>query len=67
MIDARGMSCPIPVVMTQKEIKATNPKSLEILVDNMCSVENISRFASNQGYKVSYIEENEDYKITLTK
>ena len=29
MIDARGQSCPIPVVMVQQEVKKSNPAELQ--------------------------------------
>ena len=45
MIDARGYSCPMPVVMVQKEVKKSAPDTLEVLVDDPCAVENITRFA----------------------
>ena len=32
MIDARGFSCPMPVVMVQKEVKKSAPDQLEVLV-----------------------------------
>jgi len=67
MIDARGFSCPIPVVMVQKEVKAKNPATLEVMVDNQTAVENVTRFANNSGYKVAVSEEGDDYKLTLTK
>ncbi len=41
--------------------------SYEIIVDNRTSLENISRFASHQGYTVEYYQENGDYVIHLTK
>ena len=50
MIDARGLSCPMPVVMVQKEVQKTRPASLEVLVDARVAVENISRFARSKGY-----------------
>ena len=40
MIDARGLSCPMPVVMTQKAIQKGAPASLEVLVDAQVAVEN---------------------------
>ena len=49
MIDARGYSCPMPVVMVQNEVKKNAPASLEVLVDSMTCVENVSRFAEKQG------------------
>ena len=45
MIDARGYSCPMPVVMVQKAVKGKDPDTLEVVVDNQCSVENVTRFA----------------------
>ena len=41
-VDARGYSCPMPVVMVQKAVKADVPATLEVLVDNQCSVENVT-------------------------
>ena len=50
MIDARGLLCPMPVVKVQQAVKATHPDTLEVLVDDPCAVENISRFAASNGY-----------------
>ena len=52
MIYARGLLCPMPVVMVQKEVKKSAPAALEVMVDNQCAVDNVSRFAGNQGYAV---------------
>ena len=60
MIDARGYSCPMPVVMVQKEVKKSAPQTLEVLVDDPCAVENITRFASNNGYEASSRPTGED-------
>ena len=49
MVDARGYSCPTPVIMVQKAVKANSPTSLEVAVDNQCAVENVTRFAKNAG------------------
>ncbi|MCI9036361.1 MAG: recombinase [Oscillospiraceae bacterium] len=67
MVDARGYSCPTPVVMVQKAVKDKNPSKLEVAVDNQCSVENVTRFAQNAGYKVSVTDFEGDFKLTLTK
>ena len=45
MIDARGRSCPEPVIMIKKAM-TTKESSYEMLVDNRVSVENVTRFAS---------------------
>ena len=67
MVDARGYSCPMPVIMVQKAVKNGAPDTLEVLVDNRCSLENVTRFAMNQGYKVVSGQEGEDFKLVLTK
>ena len=66
MIDARGQSCPIPVVMTQEAIKAS-PQGVQVQVDNPCAVENITRFATNRGYQVDVCEEDGEFTLTLKK
>ncbi len=67
MVDARGYSCPTPVVMVQKAIKEQNPATLEVAVDNQCSVENVKRFARNAGYQVTVSDFEGDFKLVLKK
>jgi TusA-related sulfurtransferase len=67
MVDARGLLCPMPVVMVQKEIKANNPANLDVLVDDPYAVENVTRFANSQGYQVSVTEDGVDFKLSLSK
>ena len=67
MVDARGLLCPMPVVMVQKEVKSNKPAALEVLVDDPCAVENITRYAGSQGYQVAVTEEGADFKLSLTK
>ena len=67
MVDARGLSCPMPVVTVQKEVNKNSPAELTVLVDNQCAVENVSRFAGSQGYKVSVKADGDDFTLTLTK
>ncbi len=67
-VDARGLSCPQPVLMTLNEIKAGNTNEIEILVDTDTSQENVSRAATSQGWEVAdVIEESEGYKITIRR
>ncbi len=67
MIDARGLSCPMPVLMVQREVKKNTPTMLEVLVDNMTAVGNITRFAASQHYTVKVEEADGEYKMTLSK
>ena len=63
-IDARGLSCPQPVIMTQKTLKSKGVP-FSVIVDNEIAVDNISRFAENQKLKSSVNKDNEDFIITL--
>lgn len=67
MVDARGLLCPMPVVMVNKEIKANKPDALEVLVDDPCAMENVTRLAGSCGYKVTVTAEGPDFKLALTK
>ncbi|MEG2868718.1 MAG: sulfurtransferase TusA family protein [Paraclostridium sp.] len=57
-IDARGFSCPQPVLMSKKGLEE-NPSGIEVFVDNQAACQNIKRFMENSGYKV-YIKEIDD-------
>mgnify|MGYP000253249543 CR=1 FL=1 len=65
-IDARGMSCPQPVLMAKKGIEE-NSEGIDILVDNNTAKNNVSRFLRNQGYKLEYRNEDEDILIIARK
>lgn len=67
-IDARGLSCPQPVLMTLDEIQRIDKGEIEVLVDTDTSKENVSRAAENQGWKVKDIrEDGEGYKVIINK
>ena len=67
MLDVRGLNCPMPVLAVQREVKKNQPDTLEVLVDNMTAVGNITRFAASQNYSVSTEEVDGEFKLTLTK
>ena len=67
IIDARGRSCPEPVIMTKNEIEKNPNVELQVLVDTHVAVENITRFVTGKGYNVSVEENNGEYKIHIKK
>ena len=67
MIDTRGLSCPMPVIMVQKAIKKDAPATLEVLADAKVAVENITRLANSCGYQISVAEADGEFTLTLTK
>lgn len=67
-IDARGLSCPQPVLMTLENIKKQNKGEMEILVDSETSKENVSRAAVSKGWQVKEVREEDEYfKISISK
>jgi len=67
-VDARGFSCPQPVLMTMDEIKKVGQGEIVILVDTDTSRENVSRTATSQGWNVKAADpEGTGYRITIMK
>ncbi len=66
IVDARGLSCPQPVLMTKKAVEKGGSQ-YEVLVDNGTAKENVTRFAANAGFKVTVQEDGEDYRLILSK
>ena len=67
-VDARGFSCPQPVLMTLDEIKKAEQREILILVDTDTSKENVSRAATSQGWQVKdVLEEGGGYRVTILK
>ena len=68
IIDARGLSCPQPVLLTLNEIKKVNKGKITIMVDTDTARENVSRAAEAQGWAIVGIEREDDsYRITIRK
>ncbi|MFO8070695.1 MAG: sulfurtransferase-like selenium metabolism protein YedF [Polyangia bacterium] len=51
-VDARGLSCPQPVIAARKKISEPGVTSAAVLVDNDASAENVSRMARAMGCEV---------------
>ena len=66
MLDARGLSCPEPVVMIRKAM-ASKANEYTIMVDNITAKENVTRYAEHQGYTVSAEQNGDDYTLTIKK
>jgi len=68
IVDARGLSCPQPVLMTMDQIKKASQGEIEILVDTDTSKENVTRAAESKGWEVKGVrEEGEGYRITIVR
>jgi len=66
-IDARGLSCPQPVVLTKNHIDKIGSGEFEIIVDTGTARDNISRLAGNCGWAAAVRNDGEDIVLTLKK
>ena len=66
MLDARGLSCPEPVVMIRKAMMKKADEYV-MVVDNPTAKENVTRYAEHQGYQVAVAENDGEYTLTMTK
>ncbi len=65
-VDARGLSCPQPVILAKKAIEqGTFP--VEVVVDNATSVENVRRMAEKNGCAVTVNNSKDEFSIVIVK
>ena len=65
-LDARGLSCPEPVIMARKAMMSGEDR-YEMVVDNPTSRENVTRYAQHQGYQVTVTEQGGEYTLVMKK
>jgi len=65
-VDARGLSCPQPVILARNAIQA-GAFPIEVLVETVTSRENVRRAAEKLGCKVEVENLGDEFKLTLTK
>jgi selenium metabolism protein YedF len=65
MIDARGLACPQPVVLTSKALAEGD--EVITIVDNEAAKENVSRLATSRGFQVSAEEREGAMYLHLTQ
>ena len=66
-IDCRNMDCPKPVLETKKELEQMKEGVLEVLVNSISSIENVKRYAINNGFKVKVEKNEQEAVITIVK
>ncbi|MBP6331806.1 MAG: sulfurtransferase TusA family protein [Aminivibrio sp.] len=67
VVDARGLSCPQPVIETRKALEKHSGGPVEVLVDTVTSRENVSRYGASHGWKVAKEETGDGFKVTFTR
>jgi len=65
-VDARGLSCPQPVILVRKAIEA-GEFPIEVLVETVTSLENVRRTAEKADLRVEVEEREDDFRILIEK
>ena len=66
-VDARGLSCPQPTILTRKALQAVSDGEVVILVDTMTQVDNCTRAAETLGWKVDCRQKDDAFELTCRK
>lgn len=67
IIDARGLSCPQPVLLVLDKIKEVKEGKIKVLVDTETAKENVTRAATSKGWQVQVEDSSEDTVLILEK
>ena len=63
-IDARGLACPTPVLMTKAAVDDEGAQALTVVVDNEASQQNVVRFLESKGFNASVSISGVDFIVT---
>lgn len=64
-IDARGLACPQPVILTRKALAVHD--EVVVIVDNTMALENVKRMASSQGCNVTEEHKKEEIYVHIKR
>ncbi|HHY40664.1 MAG TPA: sulfurtransferase-like selenium metabolism protein YedF [Syntrophaceticus sp.] len=65
IVDARGLSCPQPVILTKKALEESD--EVTTIVDNRTAVENVTKLATSKGFSVEVVEKEGEYQLLIRK
>jgi len=67
IVDARGLSCPVPVIKTKNVLDGLAAGEITVLVDEEVAKENVSRLARSCGREVTVTEDAGEFKLIIEK
>jgi len=62
-IDARGLSCPAPVLQTKAVVEQEKADAVRVVVDSAASQQNVKRFLESQGFETALEKQGGDYVV----
>lgn len=65
IIDARGLACPQPVILTRKAFQENVP--ITTIVDNETSQNNVTKMAEKSGYQVDVEKKDDGIYLSIQK
>lgn len=66
-VDARGLACPEPVIMTRNALDSHDVKEVLAIVDNQAALENISRMVKTLNMESMIEEQDGSFYINIVK
>jgi selenium metabolism protein YedF len=66
-VDARGLACPQPVVITKKALEEIEKGKVVVIVDSEVARDNLVKLAKSLDCSVNVEESNGDYHINILK
>ena len=67
-IDACGLSCPQPALLTRQTLSSLTGGTVRVIVDSATARDNVSRTAQKAGWEVSVQNQPDGrFQISLTK
>lgn len=67
IVDARGLNCPQPVILTKRVMDKGEADRLVTIVNQTAALENVTKLARSQGYEVEVEDKEGDYYITMIR
>ncbi|PKM79800.1 MAG: SirA family protein [Firmicutes bacterium HGW-Firmicutes-14] len=67
VVDARGLSCPEPVLLTKRTLEKSDGAPVKVLVDEMAAAENVAALAGSMGWQVTRKETGTHMELVLKK
>ena len=67
IVDSRGLTCPLSVILTNRVIYMGETDRLVTIVDQTVALENVTKLARSQGYDVEVEDKEGDYYITMIR
>jgi tRNA 2-thiouridine synthesizing protein A len=64
-VDARGLSCPEPVMLTSQALKSHGKETIKVLVSEPHTRANVEKFAKSQGRTVTVTEKGDEFELVI--